>query len=243
MQFCPRCGSRNQDERAACWKCFGQLQKSDSKKAQHILLTDKDAPAAAVHATPEPAVEEAPAVVAPIPELAEPEPAPEPPVLDFSVAPPVSEPEPAPQVASFGDIIVPSPSFDTADQGTEDEDDAPQAVPILGLVNLPEDEQEPDTQTLDLGSAESVPVFGIEGLSDEPLAAATGTDAADETGDASVPWWLAQDEAEDDSTDAPAGSTLDLDDGGLQFISLDDTDAVGPSEDEDPDSQKSPPDA
>ncbi|MCL6518835.1 MAG: hypothetical protein K6T99_03320 [Armatimonadetes bacterium] len=32
MQICPRCGSENEDNRAACWNCFAQLSKPAAGK-------------------------------------------------------------------------------------------------------------------------------------------------------------------------------------------------------------------
>lgn len=230
MQFCPRCGSKNQDDRSSCWKCLGQLQKADGKKTQRILLTDAAAPTSDFRPVVEPEPE--PVAAVPIPELAEPEPEPTP---AFTLDTPAAQPEidePAPQVASLGDVMIPSPTFGSDVQGIDDEASA-EAVPILGLVNLPEDQQEPEPALFD--ETAIAPDFGTGGLSDEPLV--TPDSQTDE--EAGTPWWLTQDDAEETAQvdDKPV---LDLDDGGLEIISPDDTGSIVSfaDEDEDSDSEK-----
>ncbi len=241
MQFCPRCGSRNQDDRAACWKCFAQLQKSDSKKAQLILLKDTNAPVGAPIAAALVADEQA-VPVAPIPELAEPEsPAPMP---DLTFDLPPAEPEvfaPAmsealtPPVAPIGDVMLSSPSFDTADE-TEDVE---QPAPILGLVDLPEDEQEP--AIVDLDEPEPVQVEARE-VSEESLIVEPADDAAslEGTGEEPLPWWMTQEETEEPATDTEGKQVLDLDNDDLEILPADDTRGIiSLDEDEDDDSKES----
>lgn len=255
MQFCPRCGSQNQDDRAACWKCFGRLQKADSKKAQRIVLKDTAVPLAGAPIGVKHA-EEVVTPIAPIPELAEPEPAvrtpdltfdlpaPEPEVAEPDVAEPAVDEKPDYPVAALGDIMMPSPSFGAAD---ETEETPTEAVPILGLVNLSEDEQE-EPVGLDLDEPDNAPVIGARSPSDEPLVVEPADDAQnlEGTGEEPLPWWMTQDETEEASTAEKDKPVLDLDDGGLEIIPLDDAREVvsfEEEEEEDPDSKKSPPDA
>lgn len=229
MQFCPRCGSQNQDGRAACWKCFAQLQKADGK-AQRIVLQDTNAPPVGAPMIAKEA-EEPVAPIAPIPELAEPEAAVPAPDLAFDlpssepqIAEPAVEKEPAAPVAALGDVMAPSPSFDTDQAETPTE-----PVPILGLVNLPEEES---------------PTFDLD-KPDEPLVVQPADDAqsTEGTGDEALPWWMTQDETEESPTEEKDKPVLDLDDGGLEILPADDTRKIVSfeDEDEDPDSEKSPP--
>ncbi len=232
MQFCPRCGSKNQDGRASCWKCLGQLQKADSKKAQLIVLPAESAPASGFQPVVEP--EPAQAAAVPIPELAEIEPEPlepEPvaaPAFDLPAEEPVLEPvaeEPAPQVADLGDVMIPSPTFGG---GAEDADseEPPQAVPILGLANFPENEAAAEPSGF--GEVEDAPGIEVGVLSDETLA----VDDSPADADDGVPWWLAQDDTEDDASAAGGSPVLDLDDGGLEIIPPDDAGNVFSLDDE-----------
>lgn len=254
MQFCPRCGTQNQDSRAACWKCFSQLQKSDSKKPQLIVMKDRDVPASGIHASPEPEVEVTSAAAVPIPELAADEPVigpelvtePEPVVPVFQLDEPAPEPmpveplqveEPAPAVASLGDVLLPSPTFDSAP--VDDGDEPPtQPVPILGLIHT---ETEPDPEALAIDEPEE-PMISFGGLSEAPreIASADDEPAAEESDESAIPWWMAQDENEDASTDDTAGgATIDLDDG-LEYVSLDDDSGPASPDGEDDDSKQPP---
>lgn len=228
MQFCPRCGAKNQDSRAACWKCLGQLQKADSKKVQRILLADDNEQAAGFQPATEPELE--PVAAVPIPELAEPEPAPAP-ILDVpsvEADPEAVAEEPEPQTASLGDVLIPSPSFGTEPQLTDSEQPT-QAVPILGLANFPEDEQAAEPTALD--EPETAPAFEIGGLSDEPLV----LDDSPADADDGTPWWLTQDDTEDDASLADDKPVLDLDDGGLEIIPSDGADKIISLDDDDED--------
>lgn len=236
MQFCPRCGSRNQDDRAACWKCFAQLQKAGGK-AQRILLQGADAPPVGAPIVAKEA-EEPVAPIAPIPELAEPEAAIPTPDLTFDL--PAAEPEvaeePAPAVAPLADVMMPSPSFDSDQTETPTE-----PAPILGLANLPEEE----SPTFDLDKPDEVPHFEAREIDEEPLVVEPADDAQslEGTGEEALPWWMTQDETEEAPTAEKDKPILDLDDGGLEILPADDTRKIVSfeDEDEDPDSEKSPP--
>lgn len=74
MQTCPRCGAENDEARAACWNCFGQLKLPIRTAAKRVVLKDQK-PAEAATEPEAPAGPEASndvsAVGTPIPELAE----------------------------------------------------------------------------------------------------------------------------------------------------------------------------
>ncbi len=250
MQFCPRCGTQNQDSRAACWKCFGLLRTSDSKKPQLIVMADRDTPSTGIHATAEPEVDVVPAASVPIPELAVPEPevgleAPveaesEPAVPVFQLDEPALEPEvaepsrvdePAPAVAPLGDVLLPSPTFDASSA----EEPPTQPVPILGLIHTGDTEPEP----VDADEPEE-PVISFGGLSEAPRIVESPDDvpASQESGEP-LPWWMSQDESEDASVDSSSGTTIDLD-GGLELISLDDDSGPASPDGEDDDSKQPP---
>lgn len=75
MQTCPRCGAENQDTRAACWNCFGQLRPPATTAPRRIVLKEQE-PAEPAAVEPTAAAEagtpnDVQAAGAPIPELAE----------------------------------------------------------------------------------------------------------------------------------------------------------------------------
>ncbi len=74
MQTCPRCGAENDEARAACWSCFGQLKLPIRTPATRVVVKDQK-PSEAVAEPEAPsgpgASNDVSAVGTPIPELAE----------------------------------------------------------------------------------------------------------------------------------------------------------------------------
>lgn len=201
MQYCPRCGTANQDDRAACWKCFGQLRQVAGKKAQSILLTDAEPPAST--STPLAIeMEEAPAAEPiQIPELVEP--VPETPAVEqempLQVAEeyePVVADQPVAGAMPDSDFDVPSPSFE----------------PAVQFEAEPEAEEPSEPGVVDLDASESPVIAAREVDAEESVPEPPANDE--------IPWWMTQDE---ETPEAERESpVLDLDDGDLEYTSLDD---------------------
>lgn len=55
MTTCPRCGSNNDDDRAACWNCYAPLSGAAAKRVKPMVLTGHGG---AVEAAPEAAADD-----------------------------------------------------------------------------------------------------------------------------------------------------------------------------------------